>query len=70
MPLKLFTIRIPQVLAERVKIRAVKERVKLQALTARAFETYLRTPLAAHGGWAAPRRPWANAAGRAAGCGW
>jgi hypothetical protein len=39
------TVRIPEALAERVKIQAVKEKLTIQELTARAFEAYLRTPL-------------------------
>jgi predicted DNA binding CopG/RHH family protein len=36
------TVRIPYKLAERIKIRAVKERLTLQDLTTRALEAYLR----------------------------
>lgn len=39
------TVRITDALAERVKIRAVKEKLTIQELTARALEAYLRTPL-------------------------
>jgi predicted DNA binding CopG/RHH family protein len=40
------TVRITDTLAERIKIRAVREKLTLQELTARALEAYLRTPLA------------------------
>ena len=39
------TVRISEALAERIKIRAVREKLTLQELTARALEAYLRTPL-------------------------
>jgi predicted DNA binding CopG/RHH family protein len=39
------TVRITEALAERVKIRAVKERLTIQELAAHALELYLRTPL-------------------------
>jgi len=37
--------RIPEVLMERLKIRAVKERRKIQDLIIDAIELYLRQPL-------------------------
>ena len=40
--LKLFTVRIPEKLIERLKIRAVKQHISLQELAARAFEAYLK----------------------------
>jgi predicted DNA binding CopG/RHH family protein len=43
------TVRITDALAERVKIRAVKEKLTIQELTARALEAYLRTPLQKEG---------------------
>ena len=39
------TVRITDALEERIKIRAVKERITLQELTTSALEAYLRTPL-------------------------
>lgn len=43
------TVRVPESLAERVKIRAIKEKLTIQELTARALESYLRTPLSREG---------------------
>lgn len=40
------TVRLPEALVERVKIRAVKERRSIQELAQLAFETYLKTPIA------------------------
>jgi hypothetical protein len=42
--LKLFTVRIPEKLIDRLKIRAVKEHSSVQELAARAFELYLKQP--------------------------
>jgi predicted DNA binding CopG/RHH family protein len=36
------TVRIPYKLAERIKIRAVKDRLTLQELATRALEAYLK----------------------------
>ena len=44
MQLKLFSVRIPEKLIERVKIRAVKRHISVQELTARALEDYLKQP--------------------------
>jgi predicted DNA binding CopG/RHH family protein len=38
------TVRITESLAQRIKIRAVREKLTLQQLTALALEAYLRTP--------------------------
>ncbi|MHB8382329.1 MAG: hypothetical protein ACYDC3_08305 [Candidatus Binataceae bacterium] len=43
---KKITVRLPETLAERIKIRAVKERRSIQELAQLAFEAYLKTPLA------------------------
>jgi hypothetical protein len=40
------TARVPESLADRLKIRAVKEHVSVQELVTRAIETLLKTPLA------------------------
>jgi predicted DNA binding CopG/RHH family protein len=40
--LKPITVRIPEKLVERVKIRAVKQHISVQELAVRAFELYLR----------------------------
>jgi predicted HicB family RNase H-like nuclease len=37
------TVRLPESLVERAKIRAIKERSSLQDLTATALEAYLKT---------------------------
>lgn len=39
------TVRVPETLAERLKIRAVKERRTLQELVTEAIEALLKTPL-------------------------
>ena len=39
------TVRVPETLAERLKIRAVKERRTLQELVTEAIEAFLKTPL-------------------------
>jgi predicted HicB family RNase H-like nuclease len=44
--IKTFTVRLPETLIERIKIRAVKERRSLQELAQLAFEAYLKTPIA------------------------
>jgi hypothetical protein len=44
------TVRVPETLAERLKIRAVKERRTLQELVTEAIEALLKTPLKAKGG--------------------
>ena len=38
------TVRLPRHLAEEVKIRAVRERKKLQEIVTSALEEYLRAP--------------------------
>jgi hypothetical protein len=43
------TLRLPDNLLERAKIRAVKEKRTLQDITAAALEAYLKTPLAREG---------------------
>lgn len=39
------TVRLPEALVERIKIRAVKERRSIQELAQLAFEAYLKTPI-------------------------
>ncbi len=39
------TLRLPEALMERAKIRAIKERRTLQEITTEALEAYLRQPL-------------------------
>ena len=39
------TIRLPEAMVERAKIRAVKEKTTLQEMVTTALEAYLRTPL-------------------------
>jgi len=43
------TLRLPENLIERAKIRAIKERRTLQEITTTALEAYLKTPLAREG---------------------
>lgn len=43
------TVRLPENLVEKAKIRAVKERTTLQEMVAAALETYLKTPLKREG---------------------
>lgn len=42
------TVRVPEGLADRVKIRAIKEKRTLQEMTADALEAYLRKPFCVH----------------------
>jgi hypothetical protein len=44
--IKTFTVRLPETLIERIKIRGIKERRSLQELAQLAFEAYLKTPIA------------------------
>lgn len=39
------TVRLPEALMERIKIRAIRERRSVQDLAAAAFEAYLKTPI-------------------------
>jgi hypothetical protein len=39
------TVRLSDSLAERAKIRAIRERLKIQDVIARALDLYLKTPL-------------------------
>jgi plasmid stability protein len=41
--LKSFTVRLPQKVIERLKIRAIEEHTSVQELAARVFETYLKS---------------------------
>lgn len=43
------TLRLPENLIERAKIRAIKERRTFQEITTAALEAYLKTPLAREG---------------------
>jgi predicted DNA binding CopG/RHH family protein len=43
------TVRLPESLVEKAKIRAVKERTTLQDMVTLALETYLKTPLKREG---------------------
>jgi len=43
------TLRLPENLLERAKIRAVKEKRTLQDITTAALEAYLKTPLVREG---------------------
>ncbi len=44
------TIRLPENLVERGKIRAIKERRNFQDVIAEALEAFLKTPLVREGG--------------------
>ncbi len=50
LPMSKTTLRLPESLIERAKIRAIKERRTLQAITADALEAYLKTPITRAGG--------------------
>ncbi len=41
----MMTVRLPEGLLERTKIRAIKEKATLQSLVAAALENYLKQPL-------------------------
>lgn len=43
------TLRLPENLIERAKIRAIKERRTFQEIATTALEAYLKTPLAREG---------------------
>ena len=48
-PMSKTTLRLPENLIERAKIRAIKERRTLQEITTTALEAYLKTPLTREG---------------------
>jgi predicted DNA binding CopG/RHH family protein len=48
-PMSKTTLRLPENLIERAKIRAIKERRTFQEIATTALEAYLKTPLAREG---------------------